>query len=117
MILIHLADIHLRKGSSKFKTYEDVINNLFRKVDEIEVGDKMFVVCETSYTICKHAGRLVVQLSQFIRGMAPEVKLWSSRVTMIIILHADTDAPYDILGALINALDLIPSIISTTPVA
>jgi F420-0:gamma-glutamyl ligase-like protein len=25
---------------------------------------------------------------------------------MIIILHADTDAPYDILGALINALDL-----------
>jgi hypothetical protein len=39
MILIHLADIHLRKGSSKFKTYDNVIDNLFGKVDHI-VGDK-----------------------------------------------------------------------------
>jgi hypothetical protein len=49
--------------------------------------------------------------------MASEVKLWSSRVTMIIILHADTDAPYDILGAPINALDLDTVHYIATPVA
>jgi hypothetical protein len=38
MILIHLADIHLRKGS-RFKTYDNVIDNLLGKVDHI-VGDK-----------------------------------------------------------------------------
>jgi hypothetical protein len=107
MILIHLADIHLRKGSSKFKTYEDVINNLFRKVDEIE-GDKMFVVCGDIIHDRNTLDAFVVQLfSQFIRGMA-------SRGEVVVIQgnhdhhpsHADTDAPYDILGALINALDL-----------
>jgi hypothetical protein len=55
--------------------------------------------CVRHHTICSTGRLRSPAFLQFIRGMASEVKLWSSRVTIIIIFHADTDAPYDILGA------------------
>jgi DNA repair exonuclease SbcCD ATPase subunit len=107
MILIHLADIHLRKGSSKFKTYDNVIDNLLGKVDRI-VGDKTFVICGDIIHDRNTLDAFVVQLfTKLIKGLA-------SRGEVILIQgnhdhhpsHADIEAPYDILGALVGALNL-----------
>lgn len=107
MILIHLADIHLRKGSSKFKTYENVIENLFDKVDQV-VGDKAFVICGDIIHDRNTLDAFVVQLfTKLMKGLA-------SRGDVILIQgnhdhhpsHADVEAPYDILGALVGALNM-----------
>lgn len=107
MIIVHLADVHLRKGSSRFAVYHAVISNLLQKIDAI-AGDKVFVVCGDVIHDRNTLDAFVVQLFAYLmRGLA-------ERGRVFIIQgnhdhhpsHGDEQAPYDILGSLVGALGL-----------
>ena len=69
MKLIHLADIHLRKGGAKFKVYQEVIDNLFRKIDLVP-DKKIFVICGDIIHDRNTLDAFVVQLfSRLMRGL------------------------------------------------
>jgi DNA repair exonuclease SbcCD ATPase subunit/DNA repair exonuclease SbcCD nuclease subunit len=101
--IIHIADLHLRRGAARFIVYRQTIDNLLAAIDGVS-GDKIIAVCGDIFHDRHVLDAYIVQLfARLMRGLVTRGKvIFLAGNHDMHPQHADTDAPYDVLGALLT---------------
>lgn len=98
--IAHLADIHIRKSTSRHKEYRTVFGNLIKKLKQ-DKPDRIVIVGDLFHDYIKIEGELLILASEFLNNL--------SKIAKVIITRGN----HDIARSAPNRTDAIEALVRT----
>jgi DNA repair exonuclease SbcCD ATPase subunit len=98
--ICHLADIHIRKSTTRHKEYRIVFENLYKKLKE-DKPDRIVIVGDLFHDYIKIEGELLILASEFLNNL--------SQIAKVIITRGN----HDIARSAPNRTDAVEALVKT----
>lgn len=98
--IVHLADIHIRKSTTRHKEYKAVFNNLIKKLKQ-DKPDRIVIVGDLFHDYIKLEGELLILSSAFLNEL--------SKIAKVVITRGN----HDIARSAPNRTDSVEALIKT----